>query len=47
MREVRCGSNIDACCFRCLLNKTINKKNIILDGEILIVKKKKVLKKHL
>jgi len=36
---MRCGSNMDACRFRYLLNKVINKKkNTILDKENLIVK---------
>jgi len=38
-REMRCGSNIDACCFRYLLGRAISKKkNIILDRESLIAK---------
>jgi len=38
-REMRCGFNMDACCFGYLLGRAISrKKNIILDGESLIVK---------
>jgi len=38
-KEIRCGSNIDACHFRYLLNKAISKKkNIVLNKESLIVK---------
>jgi hypothetical protein len=38
--EIRCGSNIDGCCFRYLLGKAISgKKNIILDRGSLIIKR--------
>jgi len=36
---MRCGSNTDACYFKYLLGRAISKKkNIILNGESLIVK---------